>query len=59
MHRLRLGVDLDGVVANFNRGWIERYNRDFGGSVSEHEVVEWDSPVNLTHFGGMGPFWDW
>jgi 5'(3')-deoxyribonucleotidase len=59
MHRLRVGIDLDGVVANFNRGWIERYNRDFGGSVSEHDVVEWDAPVNLTHFGAMGPFWDW
>ena len=56
---MRLGVDLDGVVANFNRGWIERYNRDFGAALTEDQIVEWDAPVDLTHFDHMDLFWEW
>lgn len=52
-------MDLDGVVANFNRGWVERYNRDFDAAVSEEGIVEWDAPVELTHFEHMGRFWEW
>ena len=26
---MRLGIDLDGVVADFNAGWMDRYNEDF------------------------------
>ncbi len=57
--RLRLGIDLDGVVANFNEGWINRYNRDFGADLNVDQVVEWDAPTQLTHFAGMREFWDW
>jgi len=27
---MRLGIDLDGVVANFNAGWMRRYNDEYG-----------------------------
>ena len=57
--RLRLGIDLDGVVADFNAGWISRYNRDFGTGLTVADVVEWDAPVGLTHFVTMGEFWSW
>ena len=29
---LRLGIDLDGVIADFNTGWIRLYNQEFGAS---------------------------
>ena len=56
---LRLGIDLDGVVADFNSGWVERYNRDFDADLSVDQIVEWDAPTHLTHFSGMGQFWEW
>jgi len=56
---LRLGIDLDGVVADFNSGWISRYNRDFHAALDVGQVVEWDAPTHLTHFTDMSAFWDW
>ena len=57
--RLRLGIDLDGVVANFNVGWMERYNREFGAQLHDSQVVAWDGLHNLTHFDTMDDFWAW
>ncbi len=54
-----MGVDLDGVVADFNKGWIRRYNRDFGTDIADDAVEEWDAPVDLTHFAHMDAFWEW
>jgi 5'(3')-deoxyribonucleotidase len=56
---MRLGIDLDGVVADFNTGWISRYNADFGADVRFDAVVAWDSIPSLTHFRHMGDFWHW
>ena len=56
---MRLGIDLDGVVADFNQGWVERYNRDFGATVSADDIIEWDAPTGLTHFENMSDFWTW
>ena len=56
---MRLGIDLDGVVADFNEGWVVRYNRDFDASVTVDEIVEWNAPVGLTHFRDMAEFWRW
>ena len=57
--RLRLGIDLDGVVADFNAGWISRYNGDFGADLLPEHVDIWDAPTLLTHFTDMGEFWTW
>ncbi|MDJ0769088.1 MAG: hypothetical protein QNJ12_09850 [Ilumatobacter sp.] len=57
--RLRLGIDLDGVVADFNAGWIERYNAHFGASLLPEHVDIWDAPTMLTHFTNMREFWSW
>lgn len=54
---------MDGVLADFNHGWTWRYNRDFPGragrELGAHDVVEWNAPVGLTHFGHMDEFWTW
>ena len=56
---LRLGIDMDGVVADFNAGWIERYNRDFGAALHPDHVVGWDELHRLTGFDTMEAFWGW
>lgn len=68
-NRLRLGIDLDGVVADFNHGWTTYYNRDFPNHpdfpthiarpLSAADVVEWDAPTLLSHFRSMSEFWKW
>ncbi len=56
---MRLGIDLDGVVADFNKGWVERYNEDFGSELTPEAVTMWDGMERLTHFRDMHAFWDW
>ena len=56
---LRLGIDMDGVVADFNAGWIERYNRDYGAALHPDHVVGWDELHRLTGFDAMEDFWAW
>jgi 5'(3')-deoxyribonucleotidase len=59
VERLRLGIDLDGVVADFNAGWMQRYNREFDAQLDPSQVVMWDGLQRLTHFGTMEDFWSW
>ena len=56
---MRLGIDLDGVVANFTQGWMNFYNRDFGTSYVFEDSQNWGDLVDLTHFKDMGEFWEW
>ena len=55
----RLGIDVDGVVADFNVGWMERYNSQFGTELHHSQVVAWDGLHQLTHFETMDAFWKW
>lgn len=59
MKYLRLAIDLDGVVANFNAGWVRFYNRDFDADLTVDLVDDWDVIPRITHFASMGQFWDW
>lgn len=54
-----MGIDLDGVVADFNAGWIDRYNMERGTSLTSDLVTDWDIIPSLTHFEHMGQFWRW
>lgn len=56
---VRLGIDLDGVVTDFTKGWVEIYNRDFDAHIQVGDVVTWSAPVKLTHFKNMSQFWRW
>ena len=58
-HTLRLGIDLDGVVADFTLGWMTRYNREFAAELTPDQANSWNVPVSLTHFADMGEFWRW
>lgn len=57
--RLRLGIDLDGVIADFNAGWIARYNAEFDADLLPEHVDVWEAPATLTHFTNMREFWRW
>ena len=56
---MRLGIDLDGVVADFNTGWMARYNAEHGTGLVPAMVTEWGSMVPLTRFATMDDFWSW
>ena len=56
---MRLGIDLDGVVADFTKGWMKFYNRDFGTTLKLEDSKRWHDLVHLTHFENIDEFWDW
>lgn len=56
---LRLGIDLDGVVADFNAGWMSLHNAEFGGSLTSDMVTSWDGLHRLGGFDDMDAFWAW
>lgn len=56
---MRLGIDLDGVVANFTKGWMAFYNDQFGTTLEEADSKNWGDLVNLTHFDHIDEFWEW
>lgn len=56
---IRVGIDMDGVLADFNTGWMTRYNADFGAHLDASMVEQWDGLYVLTHFGSMAEFWAW
>jgi len=56
---MRLGIDLDGVVVDFNAGWMARYNAEFGTSLTADMVTKWNSLGELCGFEHMGQFWRW
>jgi 5'(3')-deoxyribonucleotidase len=56
---VRLGIDLDGVVADFNEGWMGRYNAERGTDLTPAMVDHWDAMVELTHFDSGRDFWRW
>lgn len=56
---LRLGIDLDGVVANFNAGWTELHNAEFGGSLTPDLVTSWNGLHTTAGFADMDAFWEW
>lgn len=50
---------MDGVVADFTKGWMRSYNEQFGTDLRVEDSTHWGDLVNLTHFKTMGEFWEW
>lgn len=59
MRRMRLGIDLDGVVADFTAGWIDLHRREFGSDLVPDGVTMWDGLHEFAGFASMEEFWDW
>ena len=49
LSQMRIGVDLDGVVANFTKGWTEHYKIEFGKEILESDIINWGLSKPLTH----------
>jgi len=56
---VRLGIDLDGVVADFSTGWMGFYNDQHGTALVPEMLTGWDAIPQLTHFADMAEFWEW
>lgn len=50
---------MDGVLADFDKGWVERYNRDFGTNLHPKVNDHWDALVSVTHFEDDDAWWKW
>lgn len=56
---MRLGIDLDGVVADFNAGWIRLHRDEFGSDLRPEMVTTWGGIHELGGFADMRAFWRW
>lgn len=56
---MRIGVDMDGVLADFDKGWVDRYNADFGTNLHPKQNDHWDALVSITHFADDAEWWEW
>jgi 5'(3')-deoxyribonucleotidase len=56
---MRIGIDLDGVVADFNRGWTTAWNAQRGTDIRVADVDGWDVLPRLTGLPSMREFWRW
>ena len=59
LSQMRIGVDLDGVVANFTKGWTKYYEEEFGKKILEDDIKSWGLSEPLTHFKEDIDFWKW
>ena len=59
MRPLRLGIDMDGVICDFNGGWIRLHREEFGTDLHPSMVTGWDGLHELGGFADMEAFWAW
>ena len=55
---MRLGIDIDGTIADFIGGWTRRYVDHFDIPVASADIIDWDF-LSLTHFDNWTEFWEW
>lgn len=57
---LRIGVDMDGVIADFDAAWTRAYQEDFGGErIKSEDIKHWFGAVEVTHFETSDDWWAW
>jgi 5'(3')-deoxyribonucleotidase len=56
---MRLGIDIDGCLANFQLGWSQIYERWYPGELDRSKLDQWDAIVAGTHFEKDADFWEW
>lgn len=56
---MRLGIDLDGVIADFNAGWMKLHAEEFGTELRPDMVDSWDCLHRLGGFADVRAFWRW
>lgn len=55
---MRLGIDADGVLADFDKSMVDGYNEQFGASLEYKEITHWDAFESLTGWTHQ-QWWDW
>lgn len=56
---MRLGIDLDGVVADFSAGWMRLHAEESGSELRPDMVETWNSLHRQGGFDDMREFWSW
>ena len=56
---MRLGIDMDGVMCDFNAGWMRLHAAEFGSELRPEMVVGWNGLHELAGFADMTEFWAW
>ena len=55
---MRIGVDMDGVLADFDKSWVDKWNEDHGTNIEYKHCDHWDALTELT--GVEYPeWWEW
>lgn len=50
---------MDGVICDFNAGWMEQHKAEFGSDLRPEMVDTWDNLHELGGFADMAAFWRW
>jgi uncharacterized HAD superfamily protein len=56
---MRLGIDMDGVMCDFNAGWMRLHADEFGSELRPEMVTGWNGLHELAGFADMDAFWRW
>jgi len=56
---MRIGIDMDGVMCDFNAGWMRLHADEFGSELHPEMVTGWNGLHELAGFADMEAFWRW
>lgn len=54
-----LGIDIDGVLADFQSHWANLYDEWFGVKVDRKKLTGWEAWKDVTHFTTEAELWTW